>query len=225
MQGVQFGCGVGIGVLSLCTPNSGSTLKESFQSLHANLGAPHRATPPGYAFLMQFCRVLVLFFGLFLAGCATTQMTQAPMPGEQKLQGLFGVVTQNQSQSGHFIWSQQSQSFTLELYGPLGLGATTLTDTASGVSLKTSNGKVFKADSPEDLLQEVLGWSMPVEGFKYWLWGLPEPNVPYQATYDDTNHIATLNQEGWQMTYTWQESNIKKIVMLRDGVRVTIVYS
>lgn len=161
-------------------------------------------------------RVLLLLLTLLLVGCASTPT--APQ-GTRTMHGIFGVVDLDDSQSGHFTWIQNGNDFTLELYGPLGLGAAELVGENGQYTLKTSDGKTYEADSAEGLLDNVLGWSMPVSGFPYWLWGQPEPGVPYLQS----DNI--LNQEGWQITYTYDQQVLKKINMIRDGVHVTIVIS
>ena len=64
---------------------------------------------------------------------------------------------------------------------------------------------------------------MPVSGFRYLLFGQAEPSVPYTATYDTAGHILTLNQEGWAITYTWQQNALTRILMIRGDVKLTIV--
>ncbi len=159
-------------------------------------------------------RILLLLFILLLTGCASTPTVSQ---GTKTMQGIFGVVGLDDSQSGHFTWIQNGNDFTLELYGPLGLGATELVGENGEYTLKTSDGKTYAADSPEDLLDDVLGWSMPVSGFPYWLWGQSEPGKSYLQSGD------ILNQEGWQITYTYDQGILKKINMIREGVRVTII--
>ncbi len=161
----------------------------------------------------KICSLLTL---LFLTACTTVPTTLAPQ-NSQTLQGLFGVVADDQANSGHFIWIQQGHDFSLELYGPLGLGATELSNQNMQYTLKTAEGKIYQADSPEALMQEALGWSMPVSGFVYWLWGNPEPDFPF------TQNGNVLNQDGWQITYTQNGKTIQKMVMLQDNVRITIV--
>ena len=170
-----------------------------------------------YLKLTFFLSVLLL-----LVGCATTQIN-APA-NAKKLQGIFGVVHNHQAESGRFIWVQMADdSFVLELYGPLGLGATALTRNAAEVTLTTANGKIYKADSPEALLEKVLGWSMPISGMSSWLWAKPVSGIPFTAQYDYGYHLTQLHQEGWKIIYTWQRGQVRKIVMTQNHVRITVV--
>ncbi len=167
---------------------------------------------------------LCLALCLLLSACATTQMKPSE-PGDIQLQGVFGIVTPQTHESGHFIWEQdQQRQFSLELYGPLGLGATRLMEQNGVVTLETAQGKKYTATSPELLLQNNLGWSMPVQGMTYWLLGLPVPAIAFHAQYDTESQIIHLSQSGWQIDYTWAPHCLypQRIVMQREGVRLVV---
>lgn len=170
---------------------------------------------------MRFLQVWLWGLVLILAGCATTTPSPSAvsMTQTQALQGLFGVVTSESSRSGHFTWTQTMNGFTLELYGPMGIGATLLTGQNDVYTLETADGKTYTADSPEGLMDDALGWSMPISGFSYWLWGEPAPDYPF------TQKNNVLKQQGWTIIYSYQKQTLQKIVMVRDGVKVTIVFS
>ncbi len=144
-------------------------------------------------------------------------------------QGLFSVVTPTTHQSGHFIWDTDAchQKFYLELSGPLGLGATTLSNETGQVVLTLSSGKTIVADSPEDLLQTTLGWSMPVSGMGYWILGEPMPKIPFTGDYDHQHRLLTLNQSGWTIQYTWNNAAPypSRIVLLRNGIKILLARS
>ena len=162
---------------------------------------------------------------LLLSACATAPQKTNP-PGVVELQGVFGIITPQTHQSGHFTWEQDPQKqFSLELYGPLGLGATSLIEQNGVVTLETAQGKKYTATSPELLLQNTLGWSMPVQGMTYWLLGVPVPDILFSAQYDSVNQIQNLTQSGWQIDYSWGQNSVypARIVMQRQGVRLTVV--
>jgi outer membrane lipoprotein LolB len=168
--------------------------------------------------------LLAIILCVLLSACTTTQLKPAA-PGETQLQGLFGIVTPQTHESGHFVWEQNNQQqFSLELYGPLGLGATSLIEQNGVVILETVQGKKYTATSPELLLQNNLGWSMPIQGMTYWLFGVPVPTIPFVAQYDALNRIVHLLQSGWTIDYTWQQNRVypARILMQRQGVRLIV---
>ncbi len=171
-------------------------------------------------------KLLCYLLCLLLTACATAPQ-KAPLSGEVQLQGMFSLVTPQAHESGHFSWQEDpSQQFNLELYGPLGLGATRLVKQNDAVTLETAQGKTYTAGSPEQLLQNVLGWSMPVEGMTYWLLGVPVPHQPFTAQYQGSE-IVVLNQAGWVIHYTWSKTSIypQRILMQRTNVRLLVVVS
>ncbi len=162
---------------------------------------------------------LLLAAFIFLTGCATLSQSQ----------GLFSVVTPTTHQSGHFIWQEDAahQKFYLELSGPLGLGATSLSNETGPVVLTLSSGKTIVADSPEDLLQNTLGWSMPVSGMGYWILGKPVPTLPFTGEYDSQHRLLTLHQSGWVIHYTWNNAAPypSQIMLLRSDIKILLAPS
>ncbi len=161
---------------------------------------------------------------MLVSACASPPVKPS-VPGEVQLQGMFGVVTPQNHASGHFIWEQDGpQQFSLELYGPLGLGATSLIEQNGIVTLETAQGKKYIAASPELLLQNNLGWSMPIQGVSYWLLAVPVPDIPFSAQYDSVHRLVQLLQSGWTIDYTWAQSTVypARILMERQGVRLVV---
>ncbi|NIN34367.1 MAG: lipoprotein localization factor LolB, partial [Gammaproteobacteria bacterium] len=58
------------------------------------------------------------------------------------------------------------------LISPLGRGTYQLNGDSQLVSLLTAENKLYQAETPEILLQNNLGWSVPVDGLKYWVKGI-----------------------------------------------------
>lgn len=144
------------------------------------------------------------------------------------LQGLLGIRMPQVAQSAHFIWKQQATDYNIEFYGPLGLGSTLLQGNPIAVQLTLSNGKVVQARDAEELLQTNLGWTMPVEGAKYWVRGLPAPGSTYTYTLNAYGLLASLHQQGWVMTYQdyqvfqgWPLAH--KIKLERGDLHLTVI--
>ncbi len=99
-------------------------------------------------------------------------------------------------------WSQLKHDFVIELYGPLGRKVAVITSKQGNVQLKTSKGESFKADDSEKLMQNLFGYSLPVNGLSHWLLGMPDPKqVHATLELDDLGHLKKLNQMGWLIDY------------------------
>lgn len=152
---------------------------------------------------------------LFLAGCATQQLKIAPDPlaawqlhqaamdkvHAWQMQGLLGVRLPKQAFSANYHWQQAGAVYTINLYGPLGIGATELNGNSSRVTLELHDGRLLTADNAQDLMQANLGWSLPVNGLIYWVRGIPLPNIPAEISLNQYGLAATLQQQGWNIQY------------------------
>ncbi len=98
------------------------------------------------------------------------------------------------------VWQQQKRDYQVSLFGPFGVGRTTLNGTPTALTLLAA-GKEYKAQTPERLMQQVLGWQLPVTNLYFWVRGLPAPNSPASTTFDAYHHLIELKQQGWQIQY------------------------
>ena len=114
--------------------------------------------------------------------------------------GAVAIKTPQQAQTANVNWQQQQQTFAIALYGPLGAGRVTLSG-APGHTQLLASGKTYRAKTPEALMQQVLGWHLPISHLDYWIRGLPAPHSPAQLHFDEFNHLIQLQQDGWQIDY------------------------
>lgn len=118
-----------------------------------------------------------------------------------QLNGAIAIKTAQQGQTASLSWQQLSrQNYHISLYGPLGAGRVTLTGHKDGVRL-LANNKLYQAKTPEALMQEMLGWQLPVGNLYYWVRGLPAPSLQAQVRFDSYHHLSRLQQQGWTVTY------------------------
>ena len=85
--------------------------------------------------------------------------------------------------------------------GPLGRGAARLTGRPGQVSLEVANQGRYEAPSPEALLEEQLGWKLPVSHLTWWVRGLPAPDSKSRLTLDADSRLSNLEQDDWQIEY------------------------
>ncbi|RNF52787.1 outer membrane lipoprotein LolB [Marinomonas hwangdonensis] len=116
--------------------------------------------------------------------------------------GRVGIRTENDAISGNFDWQKTPSTFSLNIIGPFGQGATSLKKTTEGkVTLAYENTQVTGTSAAE-LLQQELGWAFPVEQVTYWIRGLASPYSPARIERDSaTNNISNIKQDGWVISY------------------------
>ncbi|NOV23280.1 lipoprotein localization protein LolB [Cupriavidus necator] len=108
---------------------------------------------------------------------------------------------------GSFRWEEQGRNVRLDLVSPLGQTLAVVTATPSGATLDLPNQPPRNAPEVDTLMEEALGFALPVAGMRDWLHGRPTRGTPARATRDEQGRLATLAQNGWTVRYVaWQDS-------------------
>ena len=118
-----------------------------------------------------------------------------------QISGKVGIRAPKDSGSGTLFWLQRQDYYDIRLSGPLGRGAARLTGREGAALLEVANQGRYEAASPEALLEEQLGWRLPVSHLFWWVHGLPAPDSRSRVTLDTQSQLARLEQDGWQLQY------------------------
>ncbi|SDR70597.1 outer membrane lipoprotein LolB [Halopseudomonas litoralis] len=118
------------------------------------------------------------------------------------LQGKLGVRAPGESGSGTLSWLQQQDYYDIRLSGPLGRGATRIQGSDAGVTLEIAGQPPATADSADTLLEQQIGWRLPVEHLLWWVRGLPAPDSPSRLQLNPDSQLARLAQAGWTVEYS-----------------------
>lgn len=144
------------------------------------------------------------------------------------LNGRVAIISDQESWHLSMKWQRHADKYILDLSGPFGVGHAQLTGTSEGVILVDSDKQVFYADSPERLLQEVTGLSMPVKSLLFWMRGLPNSNLEKEnLKIDEYGRLALLKQDNWRVRFKRYTNSEKfelpqKIFIDRNGLKVKI---
>ncbi len=178
----------------------------------------------------MFKNVYIAVSLLLLCGCVTQPATKPrsainniAMMRDWSAQGRMGIVGIAQSGSGRFIWQQHGDVSQVNLHGPLGAGAVSVT-LSDVLHLTLSNGVHYDADDALRELEARLGAAVPVKQLSYWLRGIPAPGE--FAWNNDGNKV--LQQDGWRVEYSdsMQIDQLvlpRKITATHDQVRIRVV--
>lgn len=121
-----------------------------------------------------------------------------------KLEGKAGFSEGKTGQTIHFMWVQADGDYTLDFYGPLNVKVATLVKNQTGITLLTSKGKLV-SDDPESLMQQELGFSLPIEGLQFWILGLPQDQTS-EKKINAYGYLKSLREDGWSIEYLQYES-------------------
>ena len=185
---------------------------------------------------MAACLALAL-----LGGCATPSPTPDSHPhglweAQQErlaeldtwvLIGKAGLRTPQENTSANLDWSQHPHYYRLLISGPFGSGRNLLEGREGRFSLSNAEGR-FVAETPEALMEQQLGWSLPVSSLADWIRGLPSEHGPAQLEHDEAGFPVRLEQAGWDIEYRdWTEVESlwlpRRMVMEYGDLRVTLV--
>lgn len=117
-----------------------------------------------------------------------------------QLHARIGLRSKNRSGSATLIWEEKPHQRRLRLIGPLGGGLIQLQEDESGVTITDSKGKIWQEKDASELIHRVTGWQIPVSGLRWWLLGLVEPGSKAESTYDSSQHLSKVQQDGWKVT-------------------------
>lgn len=99
-------------------------------------------------------------------------------------------------------WRYQPDRFELLIDAPFGQGVIRIRNTKSGsYRLQLPDGRSVVNDSPEALLEDVVGWSIPVSGLEYWVRGMPRPFSQFTYRVGNEGHARLISQDEWVITY------------------------
>jgi outer membrane lipoprotein LolB len=121
------------------------------------------------------------------------------------IDGAFSVRQPQQSTIAAYQWQQQETQYRIHIYSSLDLYGINIVGRPGAVTLWRAQNQPLTANSPEALMQQTLGWRLPISNLYYWLRGLPAPGH-YQARFDRYGHLVQLQQQGWQINYANYQS-------------------
>lgn len=109
---------------------------------------------------------------------------------------------QNDGWSASLRWQQQGDHYDIQLSGALGQGAARIHGNGGSAVMEAAGEAPRLAPDPETLMQEQLGWHVPVRGLKYWLTGRPGPDGSDLEIVDGAGRLSRLEQDGWEVVYS-----------------------
>ncbi|MBW9104544.1 lipoprotein insertase outer membrane protein LolB [Paraburkholderia phenoliruptrix] len=194
-------------------------------SLDISLRAPRRA-----ALGLAAAAVLAL------SGCASVKpqgpstsnaATAVTAQTSRAYQGRFAVQYNDQNGQqrnayGNFSWQETGDTVTLQLRNPLGQTLAIVTSSPASATLELPNRQPLTADNVSTLMQNALGFALPVEGLRYWLQPSPAPTSRAKTEKDpeQPSRLKEISQDGWTIDYlAYAEApatGVKRVNLTRD---------
>ncbi|BFM49417.1 lipoprotein insertase outer membrane protein LolB [Marinomonas sp. THO17] len=151
----------------------------------------------------------LIILALVLAACSSQPRGPVTPPPESALaisqwetSGRVGIRTPDDAISGNFTWQHTPETYTLNIVGPFGQGATKLSKDVSQQITLSYEDKTLVGKDARQLLYQELGWDFPVEQVNYWIRGLASPNTKATVVLeDDSLRPTSIKQDGWLVNY------------------------
>lgn len=172
---------------------------------------------------------------LFALGCAATRQAQL-QDADFRLRGRLGVRSGEEvlaprvrALSTSFDWQQAGERFRIEFWGAFGQGRALLFGDDAAASLRDARGNVTSGVDIDALMEQTLGWAVPVAALRHWVRGRVDPSLAAAAEqHDGEGNLARFEQSGWTIRLSrWRQTAIGaapgRVVAERAGRVVTVI--
>ncbi|GLR70393.1 lipoprotein insertase outer membrane protein LolB [Agaribacter marinus] len=128
---------------------------------------------------------------------------QQSLPAKWQLSGKLAVITPEERKSGYLSWQQENATYTMSLNTIVGSTVARLAYDGQIATLE-ADGKEWQDTSPNRLIVDITGWSIPVSSLAVWMSGQAQINDTISRY--DNGLIKTLTPscsgcEVWQISY------------------------
>jgi len=167
--------------------------------------------------LLFLARIFSLIFALLVTACSsvpsgeTSQAKRISLYAAKSgalaeverwaLKGRLAVSDGEDGGSGHLSWLKNGKTSSMNFHGALGRGAWQLNAGENGAVLEWANGEVHRADTVGELIEQQLGWTIPVNALTWWVRGLAAPGDWGLRQLDEHGNLELLSQLGWNIEY------------------------
>jgi outer membrane lipoprotein LolB len=187
--------------------------------------------------------LLLLFLVLnACSGVAVKETASENRPAYENRLKALGEVTEwgfagkislddgDQGGSGKLLWSVEPGGSSLNFHGAMGRGAWHLQTGPNGAVLKEANGDVQTGPDVNDLIQDRMGWPIPVDALQWWVRGLAAPGLVEEEKLDNEGRLLRLTQFGWMVNFNRYDSIgdvalPKRLDVTRNNYRVKLAIS
>lgn len=113
-----------------------------------------------------------------------------------------GISAPELREQANLVWTYRDQANDVRLFGPLGIGAVKLQFDEFGVVLSDNKGLLHRGRNAEQLLTRIVGWPIPIEALRSWIFVLPDNGSAFRYQLDENQQVMVLEQLGWSIEYS-----------------------
>ena len=126
-------------------------------------------------------------------------------------------------------WQQQQEQFDIRLMSFFGQQQARFQGVNGGpVTLLRPGQPPLQAAGAMLLMQQELGWALPLAGLRYWVVGVPVPGRPADWGVDSLGRLEWLEQDGWRVEFARYQmvagmAMPRKIRLYHESLRARLV--
>lgn len=120
---------------------------------------------------------------------------------EFRVAGRLAVSDGRDGGSAGFLWIQRGDRFDVELRQPVSQRLWRLHGDQHGAVLEGADDGPRRAASAEALLDDVLGWRVPVAALVHWVRARTGSGPVQASERDRSGRLRWLEQDGWRVDY------------------------
>lgn len=165
---------------------------------------------------------------LLLSACSQTPIQETLPHPDWNISGKIGF-RQGLLKGGSatFNWTQKDQHYILHLFNPFGQAELSIKGNQYSAYAIKANQQTFTAKTPEALMQQIAGWSFPVQAVKQWLQGKTFGNES-QLIYNSKKQLQSFNTPTWQVhidkyTVVGEKIYPHRLKLSKKDLRLTII--
>jgi len=155
----------------------------------------------------------------------SASQTATPLPNHWLLEGRLAISNGKDSGSGRIDWRQEGTHYDFRLRAPVSGQNWQLLGDDTGCQLQGLHAEPVLAASPEELLRRELGWELPVDAMRSWLFG--EGGAGATIERNEAGDPIRMTDAGWTIEYRdWQaqdgRSMPKRVIARRAPFQVRL---
>ncbi|MFT3928749.1 MAG: lipoprotein insertase outer membrane protein LolB [Spongiibacteraceae bacterium] len=161
--------------------------------------------------MLRFRLILIAIGAIFLGACTSTGIrtgSALDRTGERwQLSGKIGLRAPQLAESAYVNWRQCGAQFNIRISGPLGQTVARIEGRDEQLILQFEGREAMATREPEALMQQQLGWSLPIRALRYWVRAEAAPGSAAEFS-GPSQQPNTLQQDQWRVDYlAYHQSN------------------
>jgi outer membrane lipoprotein LolB len=169
-------------------------------------------------FMSSFSRALLVLSSLLLAACTSGIYREGGDEyGYWHLDGKLGIRSPQGADSVYMSWKQCDNRYQIRLNSLIGTHIASIDGNQAGVNAKFKDRPEIQANSAEALIENELGWTLPVGALQHWLRGETDSTNNQTVQRNSDGSLKKIIQDGWEVDYLRYHDTAEKNASAQTG--------